>query len=213
MLPVNLFVASANEALRPASTLVITVAWLRNTFATPVVVTVLILAAALFPTGRPLSSRWTIGLWMTLVGGSLLAAAAAADPSGMVSYPSIPNPTALASDLSPIAEGTRLVGVAVLVASAGLAIAVLVRRYRGGESLERAQLRWVLLAAVITAAAGIPFLLSRYVSVVSETTGEFLAAASELGSVSFPVAIAIAISRYRLFDIDVLLGRTLVYRR
>jgi hypothetical protein len=211
MLPVNLLVAGAHETLRPASPTVVALAWLRNTFATPVVVTVLILAATLFPTGRPPTPRWRGAVWLSLVAGALLAFSAATDPEGMLSYPSIPSPTAVGRDLAGVVGGARILGVALLIAAAVLAVAALVVRYRHGDATLRLQLRWIIFAAALTAATAIPFLLSRYLIGVSEVVGEYLAAAAQIGSVSFPAATALAISRYRLFDIDVLLGRTLVY--
>jgi hypothetical protein len=211
MLPVNLVVAAAHETLRPATAIVVAIAWLRNTFATPVVVSVLVAAVMVFPTGRPPTPRWAVGLLLPLVGGVLLAFSAAADPEGMVSYPSIPSPTAVDRDLAPLVIGARLLGVALLVAGALVAVGTLITRYRHGDPTLRAQLRWIILAASVTATAAIPFLLSRYVLTVSDAVGEALAAAAQVGSVSFPAATAIAMSRHRLFDVDVLLGRTLVY--
>jgi hypothetical protein len=211
MLPVNLLIGAAHQVLRPAPAEVVAVAWLRNTFATPVVVTVLVLAGWLFPTGRPLGPRWRVGVWLTVLAGACLAASAALDPGGLLSYPSIPNPTAVSPDLAGAVIAVRFIGVVLLLACAGTAVSSLLIRYRDGNALTRAQLRWVVMAAGIAAIATGPFLVSRYLVTVAESTGEYLAAAAQIGSSTFPVATAIAISRYRLFDIDVLLGRTLVY--
>jgi hypothetical protein len=211
MLPVNLLVASAHETLRPAGPALVAVAWLRNTFATPVVVTVLIVAATLFPTGRPPTARWRCAVWLTLIGGALLALSAATDPEGLLSYPSIPSPTAVGRDLAIVVAGARLLGVALLILGGVLSVAALFVRYRGGNVILRAQLRWIVLAAGLTAAAAFPFLVTRYLIRVPEGIGELFAAGAQIGSVSFPAATAMAMSRNRLFDIDVLLGRTLVY--
>lgn len=211
MLPVNLIVGAAHQALRPAPPEVVAIAWLRNTFATPVVVTALVLAGALFPTGRPVGRRWSSAIWLTVIAGGSLALSAALDPDGLVSYPSIPNPTAVGPELVPIAMVVRILGVGLLVACAGLSVASLAMRYRRGDSRARAQLRWVIFAAGFAALATVPFLVSRYLLTVPELVGEFLAGTAQIGSSAFPIATAIAISRYRLFDIDVLLGRTLVY--
>jgi hypothetical protein len=211
MLPVNLFVTTAHEALRPAPDAVVWVAWFRNTFATPVAVTTVILAIYLFPTGSLPARRWRIGIILTVVAGIVLAATAAADPQGMVSYPSLANPTAAPLALARVVHAMRMVAVGLMGLSACAAIVSVVVRYRGGDALVRAQLRWIVLAATVTAVAGIPFLLSRYLVVVPDQTGELLSAAAQIGSAGLPIATAIAISRYRLFGIDVLLGHTLVY--
>jgi hypothetical protein len=211
MLPVNLLVASAHEALRPAPPEVIAIAWARNTFGTPIVLTVIILAGALFPTGRPIGRRWWAGVWVALGGGVLLAAAAAADPAGLVSYPSLSNPTSIPEDLAWTVSQARVVAIVLLVAGGAAAVGSLAVRYRGGDVVVRAQLRWVTLAAALALLATVPFVVSRYLVPVGESAGEHLAAAAQLGASAFPVATAIAISRYRLFDIDVVVGRTLVY--
>ena len=211
MLPVNLLVASAHEALRPASPELIGVAWLRNTFGTPIVLTVIVLAGALFPTGRPVGRRWWAGVWLALAGGVLLSAAAAADPAGMVSYPSLSNPTSIPQGLAWIVSQARVIALGLLVAGGVSSVASLAVRYRGGDVVVRAQLRWVILAASVAGLATVPFVVSRYLVPVGESAGEHLAAGAQLGASMFPVATAIAISRYRLFDIDVVVSRTLVY--
>ena len=88
-----------------------------------------------------------------------------------------------------------------------LSIASLFVRYRRAGAVERAQIRWLLYAGALFATS---FILAtivgtseRYVPVVSEL---FI-----LGVMAIPVAVAIAILRHRLFDIDVIIRRTLQY--
>jgi hypothetical protein len=211
MLPVNIVVAAAHETFRPASDAVVAVAWMRTAFATPTVVTTLVLAALIFPEGRPLAGWWRLAAWGILGGGALLVFGVATDPHGLMTYPTLPNPFGLPADLQPVATGARLGGLVVLVAGIGIALASMWRRYRLGHALLRAQLRWIVLAAGLTAASSVPFLVASYGLRVDDATGEVLAAVSQVGLCSFPVAAAFAISRYRLFDIDAVISRTLVY--
>ena len=98
-----------------------------------------------------------------------------------------------------------------ILAAAGIAIASLWLRYRRGDAILRAQLRWIVLAVSLTVAAAVPFVVARYVLRVTDSTGELLSALAQVGSCAFPLAAAFAISRYRLFDVGVVIGRTLVY--
>jgi MFS family permease len=101
------------------------------------------------------------------------------------------------------AEAVRNVGAIVLVAylvSLVLALAVVVRRYRRSDVVTRAQIRWVVAAAAVPVALA-PFLYAL----------EWVWTPWFLSTMLMPVAIGIAILRYRLYDIDRLVGRTLAY--
>jgi len=211
MLPVNLMVAAVLESLRPASPVVIALAWGRTVFAVPVVLSLLIIAALIFPNGRPLPGRWRYAVWAATTAGVILAIATAADPRGLPTYPSIPNPTALPYDFEPLVAGLRIVAVGFVVPALGAAMGSVWSRYRHGDAVVRAQLRWIALGVGISAVLVVPYLVIRYVVQVSNDLGELLATGAQLGSCAFPVAAAFAISRYRLYEVDILIGRTLVY--
>lgn len=211
MLPVNLAVAGALEALRPAAAGVIVAAWGRTVFSVPVMLSVLITAALIFPNGRPLPGLWRLGPYTALAAGVLLALATALDPRGLATYPAISNPTALPFGWIPVVSVLRVAAVVLAVASLAAAVGSLWTRYRTGDAVSRAQLRWIMLGVGIAAVLVVPYLAIRYVTVVGNDLGEFVAAAAQLGSCAFPVTAAIAISRYRLYEVDMLIGRTLVY--
>lgn len=211
MLPVNLLVAGANDAYRMVPGFTVWAAWFRTTFATPTVLTALVLAAYIFPDGHALPGRWRHGPRLIAAGAVLLMAGVATNPIGLVTYPTVPNPFAAPPDLAWLSNASRLGGLGVLLASAGLALVSLWLRHRRGNALLKAQLRWIVLAAGLTTATSLPFLVSGYVMRVDDSTGELLAATSQVGLCTFPVAAAFAISRYRLFDIDAVISRTLVY--
>jgi hypothetical protein len=211
MLPVNLLVSSAHESLQPASSLVVWLAWVRTTFGTPIVLATVVLAVQLFPDGRPLPGRWVIGVWASIGAGLLLVVTTAIDPLGSITYPSIPNPLALPYELRHVVGWARSTGVLVIIGAAGIAVGALWHRYRRGDAVCRAQLRWIVWAAAFTVVCGVPFVIARYMLRVTDSTGELLSAIAQIGSCTFPLAAAFAISRYRLFDVDVVIGRTLVY--
>jgi hypothetical protein len=211
MLPVNLLVSASLESLRPASPGLIWVAWARAVFAVPVMLTVLIAAALLFPDGRLISTRWRWAMGGALAGGLLLAFVTAADPQGLAPYPAIPNPTALPYGWSSTVDALQLLALGVVVPSIAAAAAAVGLRYRRGDEVVRAQLRWIVLGVAIAAVGVIPYLVVRFVVPVGNDLGDVLAAVAQIGACAFPIAAAFAISRHHLFDIDVLIGRTLVY--
>ena len=211
MLPVNLLVTSAHDSLHPAAATVVWLAWLRTTFGTPVVLSVAVVAVQLFPNGRTLPGRWAAGVWLGLVGGLILQVATAIDPVGLITYPTLPNPMALPYVLKDAVNVVRSLGVGLVIAAAGVAVASIWLRYRHGDAVCRAQLRWIVLAVAVTVAAGVPFVIARYVLRATDDTGELLSAIAQVGSCAFPLAAAFAISRYRLFEVDVVIERTLVY--
>jgi hypothetical protein len=116
----------------------------------------------------------------------------------------VPNPISLGFAIS-LDQGGRqlfssiLMGPAVIICGAAF-----VNRFRGSRGVERQQLKWVAYAAVIFI-AGIVFLLPLSLG------RKPLEIAQQLVTLSVPVAAGIAVLRYRLYDIDLLINRTLVY--
>ena len=149
----------------------------------PTVAGIIIWLPQLVPDGRLLSRRWRPLAWFGAVATVFLSVVFLIDPDG---YP-------------------PLVGVAFLVfALAGLASVVpLVLRYRRSTGAERQQLKWVFYGLAIS----VPML-------VLGTSGFFYGAAGAIWAVPplvvIPVTITVAVLRYRLYDIDVVISRTLL---
>ncbi len=173
------------------------------------IATVGIFITHLFPTGRPLSRRWGRWLWVLL--GLLVAAtvSSALQPGGLEVDPDVTNPFGVDHPII----GFLQVGLFALplgVISGAVSVAL---RYRRAEAVERAQLRWFLAAASLLAAGFVP------VMVLSSTApdgafplwlGIFQDIVNTLWS-AVAVAIGIAIFRYRLYAVDVVINRALVY--
>ena len=166
----------------------------------PFILMLLLFLPLLFPDGRLLSRRW----WLPIVGGLIFGLFALLGnmfiPTNVSpGDPAIANPLAnpsLAKAFQPLVDLSVPFGLFALVGS----LSSVVVRYRRGDSLQRHQLRWFLLAVVL---ASIPFVMSN---------DSFLA---NLLIVLFvpllPISIAIAVLRYRLYDIDIVINRALVY--
>jgi hypothetical protein len=158
----------------------------------------------LFPTGRLLSPRWRVVAWLAAIDLAGRTAAAALGPS--LPTVGLPNPIAVAGmpDLQQPAVGAALSlpGYALVLA----ACASLVLRFRRSQGVERQQLKWFLYAAVLMAATTpvVALLGPRLTPTTINLTIGLLYAL-------FPIAAGIAILRYRLYDIDRLINRTLVY--
>ncbi|MGH2701683.1 MAG: hypothetical protein ACRDJ2_07890 [Actinomycetota bacterium] len=153
----------------------------------------------LFPHGRLLSTRRRVAAWLAAAAGVVAAAAAilsAAGPSGRLPI----DEAALRSERLPLAEtlaaAETLLG-ALVVASA-YSVIVRQRRALGGE---RQQLKWFAYAVGIVVTSSI-------VS-IGVTGGD--ASLALWVTPAVPMAAGLAILRYRLYDIDVLINRTLVY--
>ena len=165
-----------------------------------VVLAPLVFVVLLFPSGRLPSPRWRPIAWVVAMVFFAIAAIFAFASPGNDLHPEIRNPFALPA-LLPLA---RLVedSFGVFIFVLGLAVLSIIARYRAASLLERQQLKWIVMAGVfmVIAFAGGEALPS--------PIGEF---GSIAALVALPIAIAIAIFRHRLYDIDVLINRALVY--
>ena len=180
--------------------------------------TTLALATILFvfPTGTLLSRRWRPVLAIWIVAATLTTIGFVFDPKpiglpapGGVSVV-YPNPLAVEGNLI----STLLVGtvwaLAVLVAAAFLS---LILRYRRGDQDLKQQIKWIAFAAAAVLLALLGALISLVVcgcdqSVVGGALLIFVAAVVFFG---FPAALAVAILKYRLYEIDVIINRAVVY--
>lgn len=153
------------------------------------------LVFALFPTGRLLSKRWR---WVLVV--LALALVTGIPGQGLT----VTNPENVLTVDSPVVELLRVLAlVLVLVGIAG-AIVSLVIRFRGSVGLERLQLKQLVLAASFILPTGILAVTFWYQSsLVRVLLG--------IALLALPVAAGLAILRYRLYDIDVVINRTVVY--
>jgi hypothetical protein len=164
------------------------------------VVTLLLL---LFPSGRLPSPRWRPVAAAGAGGLALLVIGIALTP-GRFEGSSIENPLGVSG-----AGVAAAVGSVLLIAAAPASIASLVVRYRHGHHEERQQLKWLTWAGGLVGSA-LGVLLVIELTVSSDTTE--LSNTLVTGSITaVPLAIGVAILRHGLYDVDVVINRTLVY--
>lgn len=170
----------------------------------PVTLAPPLLLVLVFPTGRLASGRWKIVATLILVGIVGLAIGNAFTPN-MADFPSLQNPVGIpAFTGSPLESG----GVAwfPLLTGAILAALGLVPRLRRAQGIEREQLKWITFAAALHGISWIVLAID-----LPGTAGAVAKYGIFATLLLIPIATGIAILRYRLYDVDIVIRRTLVY--
>jgi hypothetical protein len=169
--------------------------------------------AMVFPSGRLPTGRWGRLGRAGLGVGLLLAAAAYVMPVIGASYPTsawVRNPVAVLPDLAiwrVITPTTVIFPVMVLVIAGAVSLVVRVRRARGTE---RQQLRWIAASIAIVMSSVVSGLVIG--SLVPNSSDNGLAwIPAVVAFPSVPISIGIAVLRYRLYDIDRFISRTISY--
>src|SRR5271157_2534821 len=157
----------------------------------------------LFPTGHLPSRRWRPVAWAAGAGLAGWVLGCAFAPTIITVSPSMRNPAGVTGPAGDIFKLMALCG-GVLTAAAGLAAIVsLAFRYRRAQTVERAQLKWLVYAAVVIVVA--------LLATIPIGSGNLQNAISSGAIALVPVAIGIAVLRYRLYDIDRVISRTVAY--
>ncbi len=160
----------------------------------------LVLLFLLFPDGRALSRRWRLIGWVAL-GSSTLMFLGSYIGEGEIERFGIQNPYAILPPQEDLGFVAFLVLFATVIASV-IALIVRLRRARGDE---RQQLRWFVYAS-----AFLPVSFAFFFFGPNRTALLFGAALLGVAIVGIPVSAAIAIFKYRLYDVDVVIGKTVV---
>jgi hypothetical protein len=164
-----------------------------------------------FPTGHPPSPKWNwinwlaIGMWLFF-----MVLVSFFDTIGPINYEWVlPNPIGFIP--IEVTEGPILIvwGIGLVTVVSASVVSLFVR-YRRARAVERQQIKWLLYTGAFFV---VVYTVVYFVS-DSEETG-FASGWADLmlllSILAFPVAIAVAILRYRLWDIDVIIRKTLVY--
>jgi hypothetical protein len=181
-----------------------TLAWLSNTMNLVGPMMSFVLIPLYFPDGRPVSRRWAFVGWLSL--GSLLVFTLlyAVAPVEAVQRSGIQNPLGIEA-FRPFVNTFKTVVLVWFIGLILAAAASLVVRFLRSVGEERLQLKWFTYAAAILP---VWFVLN---SPVQNAFPHLFAVLDSLVIAAVPIAAGIAILRYRLYDIDVIINRTLVY--
>jgi len=176
-------------------------AWLTNWLWVPAVVLIGTFLVLLFPDGRLPSRRWRALAWLS--GGVLISAIAseALSPGRLAEAPHVTNPFGIES-ASGLLEVTNTVAFMLLPVCFLLSALSMIVRFRRSTGVERQQIKWFATAAALLAAV---------FSASFVASSGFVEDLVTLMFAGLPVAVGFAILRHRLYDIDVLINRALVY--
>ncbi len=165
-----------------------------------------ILLLLLFPTGQLASPRWRIAAWMLWLGATTSLLVTAVRP-GVIFEDTLPveNPAAV-HGIGGLLGALDAVATVLFVGSAVLAVVGVVRRFRASRGPERLQFRWFAAAASLLL---ISFLTLLFVSLGLPTA--VAEALIGLAIAGIAVSVGVAVLRYRLYEIDRIISRTLVY--
>ena len=190
-------------------------AWVNNWLWVPSVGLMGTYVFLLFPDGRLPSRRWRPLAWLCGAVIAWVGVGVAFGPGPLEDLDGVQNPIVLLRPwMMPLFwAALPLLPLCMLASALSL---VLRYRYSGGE--ERQQIKWIAFAATVVA---VVYLVAMIASLVfpadSWTTAgpvwwlNLLTYAALLSFVAIPVAVGIAVLKYRLYDIDVIINRALVY--
>jgi hypothetical protein len=193
--------------LHPGLPLGVAAAWLQAWLYVPALGVVIAVLPQLFPTGRPLTRGWRWGLWLAAVAGFGVVLTDATQP-GRIDQSTIDNPFGI----DPVWHN-RLAGAAtaLLLVASVVGVASLVTRWRRARPHERQQLKLFAYAAallpVFVLISGVTQILG-----LDEGVAQWISFGAATGAfLGLPIATAASIVRHQLYDIDLVINRTLVY--
>jgi signal transduction histidine kinase len=189
------------------------VAWIGSTLGSPVYPGIVVLLLLLFPNGRLPSHRWRLVVWLDIALAVANNAIGFLDPAPLQSpgAPNVRNPLVLAHiaglEMGPVGYVIFLASL-ILVLAAAASILVRLRRAIG---VEHEQVRWVAFALGTTVLASITFTVIGLIvpALQINIVGNVIVTVGF--GIGLPAAIGVAMLRHHLFDVDIVISRTLVY--
>jgi signal transduction histidine kinase len=184
--------------------------WFGSWLWIPAVLLPLTFVLLIFPDGHLLSSRWRFAGWSAAIGLAAIALGVMWYPEPLESWGLKVNPFGIPG-AAPVLDKLLAFGTAFVAIGFMGSLAALIVRFRRSSGMQREQMKWLVYAlgifVVISVLSAIPFFIwpdfpyKLDVNIV----------ATDLGILSIAIAAAIAILRYHLYDINLIINRTLVY--
>ena len=165
----------------------------------------------LFPSGKLPSRRWRPVAWAAGAGLAGWVLGNAFAPTIISAGPSTPNPVGLTGPAGDIFKIMAVGGALLIVATGLAAVLSLAFRYRRARTAERAQLKWLVYAVALIVAVLLVEVPAGQIAGSGNAANNLQNAMSGGAVALVPVAIGIAVLRYRLYDIDRVISRTVSY--
>jgi hypothetical protein len=180
--------------------------WLQLWIWVPFVALITVYLPLLFPDGRLPGPRWRLVSWAAAGCGVTAASGLAIAPGIVANLRALRNPFGVPPGAVP--DTAIAVGLAGLLGCAVVAVWSLLVRARRGTPAERQQIKWLAYAGCLVAATLVP---STILSQSTGTAARIAEGALMIAIVTVPVAVAVAVLKYRLYEIDRIISRTLAY--
>ena len=156
----------------------------------------------LFPDGHPASPRWRVVVGLVLAAAAVTTVARSLSPVALDVAPQVGNPYGISA--APWLRYVTLVGAFLTLIGGSIAgLVAVAARLRRATGLQRSQLLWLVMG-------GLVLVLCLVVGVVANDTSWLSDGLFTLGLLGPPVAIAVAMVRHQLFDVEFAVNRTLV---
>ena len=179
-------------------------AWYDSVAQGPVLFVPIVLLILLFPTGRPLSPRWRPVINLALADACALLLITSVTPGPLSNFSSVENPLGLPLPIG-VLNAALTISYVVLLALIAAGAVSFVLRFRRSRGEERLQLKWflsaIILLAIVILASPILWTLPGPVWTVALITA----------IVAVLLAVGISMLKYRLYEIDLIINRALVY--
>jgi hypothetical protein len=183
--------------------------WLGTWVSAPALLLIPLFCFLLFPDGRLPAARWRLVAWLDGLTLATATVGLAFHTGPLAVLPSVANPLAASGTAARLANGLLTVGVLLLPVAVVASVGSLIVRLRQAKGVQRQQLKWFASAAALVAVIAVPVLPGQFIAPTGWAAGALVALVIAIACL--PVSAGIAILRYRLYDLDVLLNRTLVY--
>jgi hypothetical protein len=200
----GLYTLRTDPGALPFGPEVATLAWIGGT-AFFMMTTLLLL---LFPDGRPVSPKLKVFIWLGIFASALASLSEWLRP-GPLDRPLEAWDNVLGVEgARGILELASTMGLFLVALCGAVGVVSLVIRFRRSEGIQREQLKWITFSAVFFIIAWFIQIIAAATDALSQTTRQAMVG---VGVASIPLAAGVAILRYRLYDIDWIINRTLVY--
>jgi FtsH-binding integral membrane protein len=177
---------------------------------TPVIAALAVGLVLLFPTDRLLSPAWRRVIWVAVAGVAVAGVGRLLKPGALTFVGDYSNPIGMAG-LGALPAVLQLLGYVALGVAATMAGVCVLQRYLAGGPVEQAQLRVFAAVAATGAVVFVLFVATFLVPDVDTGVRDGIVVLNLVVVAIGPFALALAIARYRLWEMDHLVGRTFVY--